>query len=815
MKLKIFLVIITTLFLISLISAVRTGGGEIGIDLIPETPINYSIQTVNASEIWITSEGNLDNVVDILGSWITNDEGWINSIWNIFDQSLNTTDDVDFNDLDLTGSMVCQENITADWFRGKFNWTSGDTWNIFNGSILTFNESKLETTYFNASAINVVTGTSSGNLEDIQSYNNVYYNITEDLSDYELIVNFTNITSFTTLIVRHKTDDEGVHIARIQIWDYVLEDWEGYGYLTEATTAEIKTIGVYDDDDHIQNGVVQVRFFQEEVGNLGHIQGFDWVALSKGFGTPVGQEIDPIYKSEIGNYLNSSEVRTEFLNLSGTNANQNINISPYNFTTTGNISADNYCNTTNCYSVADFLIDTSGGDNESWNESYADTKYVPYTGANANVDLGAFNLTTTGRIGAGAEMTSPEASIHIETGKLRVISADDKGALEAGNDHSDDITGGGTLSATGDGCIAMGVAEFQGSILATGEGAIAGGFTYGTNSQILSDGGGSIAWGYAADSRLGVFSTGHPSLAFGTDVRAEGDRSFALGTLMNVTGNDAFGIGLGNTAGEIAGNNIMSIMGGNVGIGTTAPAEKLEVAGSIQIQNGGTIGNPSDERLQFRTSAIGVFINDGELITLDGDIKIANGATVGNMDDTEKFQFRAGGGGEIGFICNNEEAITIINNGDIGIGTTTPSYPLEVRGNGSNNITIWAEGNISAEGFVTRTSIFDKSKNVWDYIKDADYYKDNGIINHSKFYGYAGKFEITDYTKPENKTSVVEECINETCKNISVTNIIYPYKKIEEGVSLEKEIDVLRQAVYEQQQIIEQLELRITALEKK
>jgi len=113
----------------------------------------------------------------------------------------------------------------------------------------------------------------------------------------------------------------------------------------------------------------------------------------------------------------------------------------------------------------------------------------------------------------------------------------------------------------------------------------------------------------------------------------------------------------------------------------------LEVAGNIQIQNGGTIGNASAERFQFRTSAIGVFINDGELITLDGDIKIANGATVGNMDDTEKFQFRAGGGGEIGFICNSAEAITIINNGNVGIGVTDPHSKLEVNGAISSNQT--------------------------------------------------------------------------------------------------------------------------------
>jgi len=34
----------------------------------------------------------------------------------------------------------------------------------------------------------------------------------------------------------------------------------------------------------------------------------------------------------------------------------------------------------------------------SFNETLTDAKYIPYTGAIANVDLGVYNLTTTGDI---------------------------------------------------------------------------------------------------------------------------------------------------------------------------------------------------------------------------------------------------------------------------------------------------------------------------------------------------------------------------------------------------------------------------------
>lgn len=38
--------------------------------------------------------------------------------------------------------------------------------------------------------------------------------------------------------------------------------------------------------------------------------------------------------------------------------------------------------------------------NASWNESYADTKYIPYTGAIDNVDLGSKNITSLGYLGS-------------------------------------------------------------------------------------------------------------------------------------------------------------------------------------------------------------------------------------------------------------------------------------------------------------------------------------------------------------------------------------------------------------------------------
>jgi len=175
---------------------------------------------------------------------------------------------------------------------------------LYNDSdTIYFNSSQFEVTYYNATSIEVVTGTGSGTLEGIQTYNIIPYNVTEVSSDYELLVNFTEVDDFTTLIIRYKTDVDAGHTASIQIWDYEDSDWEDYGLLTESTTYEVKTLGVYDSTDHIDGGIVQVRFYQDEKAAppTTHIHEFDWIVISKGFGTPVGQEIDPLSIHRDGN----------------------------------------------------------------------------------------------------------------------------------------------------------------------------------------------------------------------------------------------------------------------------------------------------------------------------------------------------------------------------------------------------------------------------------------------------------------------------------------------------------------------------------
>lgn len=147
---------------------------------------------------------------------------------------------------------------------------------------------------------------------------------------------------------------------------------------------------------------------------------------------------------------------------------------------------------------------------------------------------------------------------------------------------------------------------------------------------------------------------------------------------------------------------------------------------------------------------------------------------------------------------------------------------LSVYGN-TSGISIYAEGNVSASGYNTHTSIYDKDAgSPFDYIKDSNYYLDkNGDIDHSKFYGDSGTILIQDTSRPVIKMEEKQNCTDNViikpycysdsdnstiCEDVPVTEevcevyiepvITYPYMKEQGQVSLSSEVDLLRQAVF-------------------
>jgi hypothetical protein len=174
-------------------------------------------------------------------------------------------------------------------------------------------------------------------------------------------------------------------------------------------------------------------------------------------------------------------------------------------------------------------------------------------------------------------------------------------------------------------------------------------------------------------------------------------------------------------------------------------------------------------------------------------------------------------------------------NGRIGIGAKTPNATLDVNGTmiirsdmnvygtayfNKTPLSIWADGNISATGYITRTNIYEEKAPAITKIKDAkDYLKPNGDINHQAFeYSYVKiKRQVVIGQKPIEKKKI--ECekenipippnltieeeqnfnnIKETCKEITYIEYEPIYREIEEeGVDLTKEIALIKQAVYD------------------
>ena len=106
--------------------------------------------------------------------------------------------------------------------------------------------------------------------------------------------------------------------------------------------------------------------------------------------------------------------------------------------------------------------------------------------------------------------------------------------------------------------------------------------------------------------------------------------------------------------------NTLTVSGSNVGIGTTSPGTKLVVNGTK-----GFIQTDVD------TYTNTVLLNG--VPSSSGNFDINNAVTGGitRLYATDKIQFRTGGA---------DPAVTILNAGNVGIGTTGPGYPLDVNG---------------------------------------------------------------------------------------------------------------------------------------
>jgi len=411
----------------------------------------------------------------------------------------------------------------------------------------------------------------------------------------------------------------------------------------------------------------------------------------------------------------------------------------------------------------------SGG-NSSWNETHADTLYSNLTNIvnHPHQDV----QTTASPSFAGLSLPADNAKLYFGAGDDMALYFDgDIGHLDMGSNNL--AIGEGALAA------AQATADFN---IAIGQGALNDVTSGDSNVAIGDDAFSKVT---TASSNLGLgksagyYIKGANNVFIGTNAgygQYNSDATFNIGvgaeTLYSLRTGPQGNVAIGYQAGKgvTTGDN-------NVFIGRHAGQTQVTTENNkLYISNSDTA-----------TPLIYGEFDNGK-VEINGNLDV-NGTTNITGDLT---------------VDTNTLHVDSTNN-RVGIGTASPTHPLTIVGN-NTGVSVWVDSNVSASGYITRTSIFDKSQSVWDYIKDATYYLTNNEINHTKFYGFT-EYETTDFDRQKIISEVNQNCsevyneetnpIEDVCNPYNYDVVTYPYTKMEQGVSLDKEIDVLRQAVYE------------------
>jgi hypothetical protein len=186
-------------------------------------------------------------------------------------------------------------------------------------------------------------------------------------------------------------------------------------------------------------------------------------------------------------------------------------------------------------------------------------------------------------------------------------------------------------------------------------------------------------------------------------------------------------------------NDIYKNNSGNVGIGTTTPAQLLEVVGNnqptIQVTSSGTSNSTDYALLRLNTGA-----NTWQIATGGSNSTDWSGAFYLFNQSGSNTPFIATSGNNFGIggsITGNSLSgakMVVLSGGNVGIGTTSPSAKLDVDGNVAVSGNIVASGNLAAK-YQDIAELVPSRENVPDgFVVVLDDTQSNAVIASSAAY---------------------------------------------------------------------------------